>query len=104
MENDAQIKDLSKWLDGAKKEINSEKKKAKKEELTREYKEIAKKREDKIKKDYQEKIIELDKSINKIITKIAKSKGCRTVLNKNTVVQGGIDITEEVIKTVNKKD
>lgn len=42
----------------------------------------------------------LTNDINKIVEKVAKSKGVTVVLNKMLVYYGGVDLTEDVVKAL----
>lgn len=98
--NSERLNELSLWLDRAKQEINAEKKKAKRENLAREYKEIAQKRNAEIKADYDKGMSAIAQNINELIDKTAKKYGCRTVFNRSAVLSGGIDITQEVVSAL----
>ena len=61
--------------------------------------EFAKKKEA-IAKNYQTKLQEIDKSITATIASQAKLKGYDMVITKGTVLYGGDDITQDIIKVV----
>ncbi len=100
-ENDKKLKELSKWLDGVEKDIGSEKDKKKREKLASQYKKLAKEKEDLIKQDYNKKIQEIDVEITSLINEVATEAQCEVILDKNLVVNGGKDITADVIKKLN---
>lgn len=100
--NAEKLAELDKWLDQAKQDIQAEKKKAKQADLIKEYKEEAKKRELDIKYEYSSKIVQVEEKINALINKVAKAHSCNIVLDNKSVVQGGIDITKEVIEKLKK--
>lgn len=97
------IDELSKWLDKAGAEVKAEKKKVKQAEMAQEYREMAIKKEAAIKQAYQAKLKEIDNRLSGIMNDIAKEKGCSVILDSKSVVQGGINITDDVIKAVTKK-
>lgn len=103
-ENNEKIEDLSRWLDTVQKELNAEKKKAKRMELAREYKEIALKRESEIKQNYQTKLKKIESELKELMQKVAKSKGCSAIFDSASVVQGGVNITKDVIEKLGKKE
>lgn len=100
-ENDKKLKELSKWLDSVEKDIGSEKDKKKREKLAGQYKKLAKEKEDLIKQDYNKKIQEIDVEITSLINEVAAKAKCEIILDKNLVVNGGKDITAEVIQQLN---
>ena len=95
-----QIDDLGKFVENAKadvaKETNSDKKKA----LEDKYNKELNVRKDAIDKDFSQKLVGIDKDITTIIKVKAKKLGFDLVLTKSSVIDGGIDITPEVIKDI----
>ena len=92
--------ELEKWLKVVKNDISKQSSEENKQKLIKKYDlELAKKREV-ISKDYNKKLNEIDLSVSQTIVNYAKSKGYDIVLAKNTVLFGGIDITNEILKVV----
>lgn len=80
--------------DNLKKETNEDKKKTMAEAYN---KELIQKR-DAIDKDFATKLMSIDSEITALIKLKAQKGGYNLTLNKNTVIDGGTDITSEVIK------
>ena len=92
--------ELEKWLEVVKNDISKQSSEENKQKLIKKYDlELAKKREV-ISKDYNKKLNEIDLSVSQTIVNYAKSKSYDIVLAKNTVLFGGIDITNEILKVV----
>ena len=54
--------------------------------------------------DKQSELIKpITESINKAIAAVGKTKGLAVVVDKNAVVYGGLDITQDVAKQLQKK-
>lgn len=98
IEQKNKVTDLVKFVEDAKvalaKETDAKKKKSLEENYNKEL--IAKK--EAIDKDYYKKMSEIDKNINDIIKE--KSSDYDLVLPKNIVLNGGTDITGEIIKSL----
>jgi outer membrane protein len=60
-----------------------------------------------IQTEYQQYSMEKDKEFSKkahdIVAKIAKNKGIKVVANSQTLIYSGTDLTDDVIKELNKK-
>ena len=80
--------------DNLKKETNEDKKKTMAEAYN---KELIQKR-DAIDKDFAKKLMDIDSEITALIKLKAQKGGYNLTLNKNTVIDGGTNITSEVIK------
>jgi Skp family chaperone for outer membrane proteins len=95
-----QLDDLGKFVENAKadvaKETNADKKKA----LEDKYNKELNVRKDAIDKDFSQKLVEIDKDITTSIKVRAKKLGFNLVLVKSSVIDGGIDITSEVLKDI----
>ena len=53
-----------------------------------------------IKDAYSKKVLEVDKQLDAEITKQAKAMGYNLVLRKDSVLFGGVDITDKILPTV----
>lgn len=92
--------ELAKFIETAKTNLEKEKDAKKKKALEDKYnKEFQTKREA-IAKNYETKLLAIDKSITDIINTNAKNNGYNLVLAKGAVLSGGTDITEEIAKAV----
>lgn len=92
--------DLAKFIETAKTNIDKEKDDKKKAALEKKYnKEFQTKRLD-IAKNYETKLLAIDKNITETINANAKANGYDLVLAKGAVLSGGTDITAEISKVV----
>ena len=96
----AEIAQLAKFVDAAKKEIIKQSTEEKQRELEKKYNEELKNRKEKVEKEFSEKISALEKNISDAISITAKAQGYSIVLSKNVVFYGGKDITEAIKKSV----
>lgn len=94
------VKELMAFVDKARKEVDSEKDANKKKSLEDKYdKELANKKAQ-IDKEYAQKLTDIDKEITKTIEEIAKKNNYDLVLTSNSVVYGGADITQDIVKVI----
>jgi len=101
---DSQVAELKKMADAANEKIKDEKDEKSKRELSeKNLAEINAKKEE-FDKIYAKELQESDKKLNDIILSVCKKKGGNMALNKATVIFGGIDITDDVIKKVANTD
>lgn len=99
-DNQAKGEELLKYIDKAKKDIESVTDPGKKKALEEKYsKEFSNKRQS-YENDYKNKLQDIDKNITNAITEYAKGNGYDIVLAKGIVLYGGTDITDAIIKTV----
>ena len=99
-QQDAKKKELVKWLDTVKTDIQKQSSQENKVKLAQKYdKELIKKQEAS-KNEYIKKLEAIDKSISKTINDTAKAKGYTIVFTKNSVLYGGYDLTAEIKKVV----
>lgn len=88
--------ELVTFINKAKTAIDKEKDAKKKKALEDKYnKEFQLKREN-IAKNYETKLLEIDKNISSVISSKAKSEGYNLVLAKGVVLSGGTDITDAI--------
>ena len=95
--NNKKLDELEKWIEESRVKIQKEKDKTKKEQLIDQYQDIARQKEDIIKQNYNAKLQEIDNEIAETIKNAAKKNKCDTILLSSAVMQGGLDITNEVI-------
>lgn len=99
-EQEANSKEIMKYIEKARKDIASVTDADKKKELEDKYnKELVAKKE-KMDLDYATKLKALDSSISQTINTKAKTDGYDLVLSKGVVLYGGKDITQEIVKLV----
>ena len=99
-EQQTKMQDLEKWLKTVRADVEKQQTQEGKEKLVKKYDaEFAKKKEA-IAKNYQTKLQEIDKSITATIASQAKLKGYDMVITKGTVLYGGDDITQDIMKVV----
>ena len=97
---EANSKALADFIKKAQTDINNQKDEKAKQELTKKYeKQLSAKRES-FAKDYSDRLKAVDKKVNEQIAQKAKEMGYTLVLPKITVIYGGDDITDEIIKAV----
>jgi outer membrane protein len=95
-----QEQDLQKFITNAKKAIDAEKNADKKKDLELKYnKELSQKLSTQ-RKDTMDRTLGIEKDILVVIEKEAKALGYDMVIQKSSVLYGGNDITEEIIKHV----
>ncbi len=92
--------DLAKFVENAKVSLDKEKDEAKKKSLEEKYNKEFQTKRSSIAKNYETKLLEIDKNITNIINANAKTNGYNLVLAKGVVLSGGIDITDEIAKQV----
>ena len=92
--------ELAKFIETAKTNLDKEKDAKKKKTLEEKYnKEFQAKREA-IAKNYETKLLDIDKNISSVIDKNAQANGYNLVLAKGVVLSGGTDITDAISKEV----
>ena len=90
------LQNLEKWLTTVQADVQKQQTQEGREKLLKKYNtEFAKKKEA-LTKDYQAKLIAIDKSITGTIASQAKSKGYDMVISKSVILYGGDDITVDV--------
>ena len=70
------------------------------EKLAKKYEDEYAKKQEAIKKDYTLKLADIDSNIALSAEKFAKENGYNFVLTKNSVLFGGVDVTDEVAKMI----
>lgn len=99
-EQDAKKKELAAFVKKAGEDIKNQPNEAKKKAVAQKYdKELNAKREAN-EKAYLAKLSAIDKNINNTIIQQAKAMGYDLVLTKGSVLYGGDDITESILKVI----
>lgn len=94
------VDELGAFVKKAKTDLANQKDATKKQALEEKYnKELVAKKQA-AEKDYAKKLVEIDKNITATIQKESKSKNYDLVLAKGTVLYGGEDMTETIIKSI----
>jgi len=99
-EQKKKTQELTKFIENAKTAIDKEKDTKKKKALEEKYNKEFQAKRTSIAKNYETKLLAIDKSITDVINANAKANGYNLVLAKNVVLSGGTDITDEIAKTV----
>ncbi|MGN0017660.1 MAG: OmpH family outer membrane protein [Candidatus Gastranaerophilaceae bacterium] len=100
LEQQAKLKELEAWLVTVKSDVDKQSTKENREKLIKKYDAEFVKKQNNIRSSYAKKLNSIDKTISSIISKEAKEKGYDLVLPKGTVLYGGLDITNDIIKKV----
>ncbi len=99
-EHDKKKNEMIQLMNKAKSEVDAQTDINKKKAIAEKYdKELAAKREAAA-KDYAKKLADIDKNITAVITKQAQASGYDMVIAKASVLYGGDNITEQVIKNI----
>lgn len=99
-EQSKKSQELAKFIETAKANLDKEKDAKKKKALEEKYNKEFQAKRTAIAKNYETKLLAIDKSITGIIDTNAKNNGYNLVLAKGAVLSGGTDITEEISKAV----
>lgn len=99
-EQNAKRKEMAEFLKKAGSEIKAQTDDKKRQALTQKYDKELKAKQEANAKAYKTKLIAIDKSISGTINAQAKAMGYDLVLVKGSVLYGGDDITDAVIKAV----
>jgi len=94
------IESLVKFVEDAKADVIKETNETKKKSLEESYNRELNIRKANFDKEYSQKLSEYDKSITALINKKSKALGYDLVLTKTCVLNGGVDITSEIIKNI----
>lgn len=95
-----QGQELAKFIETAKTTLDKETDAKKKKALEEKYNKEFKAKREAMAKNYEKKLLDIDKNITTVIDKNAKDNGYDLVLAKGTVLYGGTDITKEIAKAV----
>jgi len=98
VEQKNKIDSLIAFVEKAKADLAKESNEAKKKSLEEGYNKELNVKKQAIDKEYSEKLLDIDKNITNIIQAKAKSDKYDLVLIKSSVLQGGVDITSEIVK------
>ncbi len=92
--------ELAKFIETAKTNIDKEKDAKKKKALEAKYEKEFKVKRDAMAKNYETKLIDIDKNISSVIGASAAQNGYNLVLAKGVVLSGGTDITDEIAQQI----
>lgn len=96
-EQQVQYEELQKWLQESDKAIKKQPTQAKKKELMMKLQGELQQKQIVMQQEYAAKTQKIEEEIVGVIEKVAHKKGFKVVLDKNTVIAGGVDITEDVV-------
>lgn len=99
-EQTLKVKELQKWLQVVRSDVEKQKTQEGKDKLTKKYDAEFVKKQQALQKDYTEKLQKIDKDITEVIAKEANTQGYDVVLAKNVVLYGGDNITGKIAKLV----
>ncbi len=91
---------LQKWIEEAKKDVEKQSTKAKKDSLLKKYNAEFAQKQQELASEYVQKLQAIDKAISDIIAKEAKRQGYDMVAAKGVILYGADDITEQVAKKI----
>ena len=100
VQNSKNIQDLAKFSETAQAAINKETDPKKQKALKEKYQKEFQAKRTSMTKNYETKLVEIDKNITNLINTQAKAQGYDLVLAKGAVLMGGTDITDEIAKQV----
>ena len=95
-----QEQDLQKFVTNAKKAVDAEKDDTKKKNLQEKFNKELNQKLSAQKKEVMERTLDIEKEILTSIEKYAKTSGYTMVIQKGSVLYGGTDITDEIVKQV----
>ena len=99
-QSEAKAKELQKWINVVRTDIQKQQTPEGKEKLTKKYDAELQKKQEANRKEYAQKLQAIEKSISGTIAEQAKLKGYDLVLTNSVVLYGGDDITEAIAKVV----
>ncbi len=99
-EQTKKTQEIAKFIETAKTSIDKEKDASKKKALEEKYNKEFKAKRDAIAKNYETKLLAIDKNISSVIDSNAKTNGYNLVLAKGVVLSGGTDITDSIAKQI----
>ena len=94
------LDELEQWIEESRLKVQKEKDKTKKEQLIDQYQDIARQRENIIKQNYDAKLQEINDEISATIKKTAKNNECNVIILNSVIMEGGLNITDEVLKNL----
>ena len=99
-DREKQTNDMLKWYDKASADIQKQQTEAGKKTLINKYEAQLTQKKKAIKDNYAKKVNSIDKQLDTVITQKAKAMGYDLVLRKDSVLFGGVDITEQILPLV----
>lgn len=97
-QNEIKMNELMQWINNVNQEIAAETDPVKQEKLTDQYRKLAQEKEMLIRQEYSNRVQEVDIELTALIDRVAKQNGCGSVFSSISMVTGGKDITENVLK------
>ncbi len=99
-DREKQTKDMLNWYDKASADIQKQQTEAGKKTLINKYEAQLTQKKKAIKDNYAKKVNAIDKQLDTAITQKAKAMGYDLVLRKDSVLFGGVDITDQILPLV----
>lgn len=99
-ERDNQIQELKKMADAANSEIQKVEGDEEKKKASEKYLAEINTKKDEFDKIYGSALQASDQKLNNVINSVAEKEGLDVVINKASIISGGVDITDEVIELV----
>lgn len=97
-DNENKLNELAQWIEKINAEIDEEKDLEKRHKLADQYRKLTYEKENFIKQEYGSKLQDINVEMTALIDKVAKQNGCSHVFANTSMVTGGKDITQNVIK------
>ncbi len=95
-----QEQEMLKWFKTASADINKQQTQAGKDALIKKYEAQLQQKKKTINDDYMKKVNEIDKQIASVISQKATAQGYSMVLKKESIVFGGVDMTQSVLPLI----
>jgi len=104
MSSDIKIQqaEIQKMIEEARKQVKEAKNDKEKKELEKKLTEKIQQKTNSAKAEYEKQIKELDTKVVSTIKKVAETKQVDTIFKKENLIVGGVDLTDEVIKELEK--
>ncbi len=96
-EQQLQYEELQKWLQESDNALKKQTNAAKKKEMMNQFQLELQQKQIAMQQEYAAKTQKIEDDIIAVVEKVAHRKGYKVVLDKNSVIAGGKDITEDVI-------
>ena len=103
-EQQLQYEEFQKWLQDSDKEIKKQTTAAKKKELMAKLQAELQQRQIVMQQEYAAKTQKIEEEIIAVVEKVAHKKGFKVVMDKSSVIAGGVDITEDVISKIEENE
>lgn len=103
-EQQLQYEELQKWLQESDKTLKAQTNSEKRKELMAKMQAELQQKQIVMQQEYAAKTQKIEEEIIGVVEKVANKKGFKVVMDKSTVIVGGVDITEEVINKLEETE